>query len=96
MDEYEETSKTHIVRMLRQMWLRSKERGTALKRENYCCEECGVKRSKKKDAEQKITVHHKEGIGNWDAVIEKIRKEILCNPKNLKVLCPECHDEENI
>ncbi len=94
-NEYEETSKTHIVRGLRQMWLRSKERAHALKREKYCCEKCGVKQSKKKGAEQKITVHHKEGIGNWDKVIEVIRREILCDPKNLEVLCPGCHSEED-
>lgn len=85
------TSKTHIVRMLRQMWLRSKERGEALKRESYCCQDCGVKQSVAKGREQKMSVHHKHGIGNWDKVIELIRQEILCDPINLEVLCPDCH-----
>lgn len=85
------TSKTHIVHMLRKLWLRSAERSFALKREGYSCEECGVKKSMAKGKEQKIEVHHKEGIGNWDEVIEKIREQILCDPDHLEVLCPRCH-----
>lgn len=73
------------------MWLRSKERATALKREGYCCEVCKVKQSKKKGSEQRIEVHHKKGIGNWDEVVGVIMKEILCDPKELEVLCPDCH-----
>lgn len=88
-----ETKKTHIVRMLRQLWLRSAERAEALKRDKYSCQRCGVKQSRKKGKEQKVQVHHLGGIGNWDEVIEVIRKEILCDPENLRTLCPNCHDE---
>jgi predicted HNH restriction endonuclease len=88
----DETKKTHIVRHLRLMWLQSNERSQALKNANYSCQSCGVKQSKKKDHIQKIEVHHKEGIGNWDKVIELIRSEILCSPDQLMVLCPDCHD----
>ena len=91
MSEYEKTSKTHIVRGLRQIWLRSKERAQALKRSKYCCISCGVKQSKAKGKEQKIQVHHLEGIGNWDKVINVIRDEILPDPDKLEALCPECH-----
>ena len=77
--------------MLRQMWLRSQERAYALKRDGYTCQSCGVKKSVKKGHEQKVVVHHKEGIGNWDKVIELIRLEILCNPEHLETLCPDCH-----
>jgi predicted HNH restriction endonuclease len=90
----EETKKTHIVRGLRQIWLRSLERRDALKRTKYTCERCGVKQSKAKGKEQKVTVHHKKGVGNWDRIIQVIREELLCSPEHLEVLCPECHKLE--
>ena len=89
-----ETSKTHIVRGLRQLWLRSQERRDALKRDKYTCQRCGVKASVAKGKEQKVQVHHKDGIGNWDAVIAKIREQILCDPEHLETICPPCHKEE--
>ena len=93
MSDYEETKKTHIVRALRLLWLRSKERTAALKKSGYCCERCGVKQSKKKGFEQRVEVHHKEGVGNWDKIIDVIHEELLCAPEKLEVLCPECHDK---
>jgi hypothetical protein len=90
----DETPKTIIVRQLRQLWLRSRERAAALKRDKYCCQRCGVKASTAKGKEQKVVVHHKEGIGNWDRVIEVLREEILCDPIKLETLCPDCHEEE--
>ena len=90
----EQTKKAIIVRQLRQLWLRSRERAEALKRAGYKCQSCGVKQSTAKGKEQKIQVHHKQGICNWDAVIELIRKEILCDVELLQVLCPECHNKE--
>lgn len=76
------------------LWLQSKERATALKRARYCCEECGVKASKKKGAEQKVEVHHKQGVGNWDRIVDAIQQELLCNPELLQVLCPDCHSKK--
>ena len=86
-----QTPKTIIVRQLRQLWLRSRERGEALKRAGYACEKCGVKKSAAKGKEQKIEVHHKEGVCNWDKIIEVIREQLLCSPDKLEALCPECH-----
>lgn len=77
---------------LRQLWLRSKERSATLKRSGYCCEKCGVKQSKKKGFEQKVEVHHLEGILNWNEIIDLILDQLLCDISKLKVLCPECHD----
>ena len=91
MGNKERTPNSQIKHALRLLWMKSRERSTALKREGYCCQKCGKKKSVKKGAEQKIEVHHKEGIGNWDKVIALIQEEILCEPEKLEVLCPECH-----
>jgi len=88
------TPRWRIKAALRQLWLRSRERATALKNSNYCCEKCGVKASKAKGKEQKIEVHHKQGIGNWDKVIAMIQDELLVEPDKLQALCPNCHREE--
>jgi hypothetical protein len=88
------TPRSRIVQAIRQLWLRSRERAKALKEQNYTCQKCFKKQSKKKGFEQKVEVHHKEGIGNWDKVIEIIRQEILCSSDKLEVLCPECHLKE--
>ncbi len=88
-----ETPRQQIVRQLRMIWLRSRERAEALKQAHYTCQRCGVKKSEAKGKEQKITVHHKEGVGNWDKVIDLIREELLCFPDQLEVLCPDCHDK---
>ena len=88
-----QTPKTIIVRQLRLLWLRSRERSETLKRSEYKCERCGVKKSKAKGCEQKVEVHHKEGVCNWDRIIEVIREELLCSPDKLESLCPDCHDK---
>ena len=89
----EETPKNIIVRHLRQLWLHSRERGEALKRDGYCCVRCGVKQSKAKGKEQKVEVHHKEGVLNWDEIVDMIRAQLLCDSDKLETLCPDCHDK---
>lgn len=76
---------------LRRLFLHSKERGEALKRDLYTCQRCNVKQSRKKGFEQKVQVHHKEGILNWQELIQAIRSHLLCTPEGLETLCPECH-----
>jgi len=88
------TSRARIKGMLRQMWVRSSERGEALKRDGYTCQECGIKQSKKKGFEVKVHVHHKEGIDIWDEVIDLITEHILCDPDKLETLCVDCHDKK--
>jgi predicted HNH restriction endonuclease len=85
------TKKATIRNALRKLWLQSKERNLALKNANYTCQSCGVKQSKAIGQEQKVQVHHKEGVGNWDKIIEMIQEELLCDPELLEVLCPDCH-----
>jgi hypothetical protein len=86
------TPRSQIVHALRQLWLRSRERAECLKLAHYTCVSCGKKKSQKKGFEQKVEVHHKEGIENWDEVVECIRKNLLCEQEKLEALCPDCHD----
>lgn len=89
------TPKGRIVNTLRRLWLSSRERAAALKREGYCCERCGVKQSTAKGREVKVQVHHRDGIDNWGEVVAVIREKILCDPERLEVLCVSCHDKEH-
>ena len=80
--------------MLRQIFLRSIERSTALKRDHYTCCDCGVKQSRKKDHVVKVCVHHKETIdAHWQEIIDMIYKHVLCDIDKLETLCVQCHKE---
>jgi 5-methylcytosine-specific restriction endonuclease McrA len=89
----EQTKKAVIVSGLRNIWLRSKERANRLKYDSYTCQKCLRKQTKAKGQEFKVQVHHRNGIGNWDKVIEEMRKEILVDIEHLETLCKECHRE---
>ena len=86
------TPKSKVTAAIRNLWLRSRERAAALKREKYCCEVCGVKQSKRKGAEQKVEVHHKKGI-DWQGITALICERVFQTPDDLQVLCPKCHEE---
>ena len=90
------TPRSRIKGMLRQIFLRSRERAAAMKRDNYSCQICGVKQSQAKGKEQKIVVHHVEGIDVWNENIELINDKLLCtdNLEKLQTLCPNCHAEQ--
>jgi len=89
------TPNSQIRNSLRQLWLRSRERSQAIKREHNTCQRCGAKGSVARGREVKIEVHHKGvGVANWEAVILAIRQHLLTDPSNLEVLCFECHKDE--
>ena len=88
------TPNSRITQAIRQLWLRSRERAAALKAAGYTCERCGVKQSTAKGKEQKVVVHHREGI-DWDGVREFIRERVLQAPERLECLCPTCHESEH-
>ena len=88
------TSKSRIVASLRTLWLRSKERGEAVKRDHYTCVRCGIKQSTAKGKEVKICVHHKDEI-DWENIVKFIRKELLRPPEELETLCVECHKKHH-
>jgi len=87
------TPNSIIKHNLRMLWLRSRERAKCLKNANYTCQKCGKKKTQKKGEEVKVEVHHKDGIENWDEIINVIRKYLLCEPENLIALCEACHGE---
>ena len=86
------TPRSRIRSTLRQLWLRSRERAAALKRDGYCCQKCGVKQSKAKGREQRIVVHHINGV-QWEEMIDIVYDCILVNPSELETLCPDCHEK---
>lgn len=88
------TTNTKIKTTLRRLFLQSRERSEAMKREKYTCQKCGVKQSRTKGKEVYVEAHHIEGVCNWDEIYIAIRKNLLCNPDMIQILCKECHREE--
>ena len=84
------TPRSRVTAALRAVWLRSRERAAAIKRENGCCEVCGKKQSAAKGREVKLEIHHLNGV-QWQQIIDKVYRELLCDPKHLMVLCSSCH-----
>ena len=87
------TPRSQVRSALRRLWLRSRERAAALKRDKYTCQCCGRKQSKAKGKEVKVEVHHVEGVGNWDATMNVIYEQLLCLPDKLETQCKECHEK---
>lgn len=84
------TPSSRIRQSLRLLWMRSRERGEALRNTGYCCSVCGVKQTKAKGREVSLDVHHLDGC-RWQEAIDAIRKHILQTPDRLAPLCKACH-----
>jgi 5-methylcytosine-specific restriction endonuclease McrA len=87
------TPRSKVKNAIRKLWLQSRERSFALKRDLYSCQKCGIKQSKAKGREVKVEVHHKDGI-DWDGVVDLIIERVLQTPEDHETLCKECHKEE--
>lgn len=88
------TPNSRITAALRRLWLYSRERATAVKRDKNTCQVCYKKGSKAKGKKVDIEIHHlQEGDINWDRIHRVIRAELLCEPKGLITLCRACHKE---
>jgi predicted HNH restriction endonuclease len=94
MKKKQQTPRSKVKDALRRLWLRSRERATALKKTSYCCERCGVKQSKAKGKEVSIEVHHIDKI-DWEGVVDLIFERLLHHPDKLMPLCKKCHGEEH-
>lgn len=88
------TPRSKVRAALRLLWLRSRERAASLKREKYCCQRCKKKQSVAKGKEVKLEVHHINGV-EWEDLVDEIIRRLLCDPKELEVLCKSCHDKEH-
>ena len=86
------TPRSRVRAALRQLWLRSRERAAALKRDDYRCQGCGKKQSRAKGKEFKVQVHHKCGI-EWEYMIDQVYDHILCDIEDLETLCETCHSK---
>ena len=87
------TPRSQVRAALRKLFLRSRERAFALRRDHYTCQECGVKQSRAKGKEVKVQVHHLSEDMDWEKLIDKIFKHLLCDPKDLQTICEKCHKE---
>lgn len=87
-------TRSRIRQCLRLLWMKSPERAAALKRDNYTCQfpGCNKKQSKAKGREIKVQVHHKDGIMDWDEIIDFILASgLFCGPEHLITYCEEHH-----
>jgi len=89
------TPNSQIRSALRQLFLRSRERGATIKRDKYTCVKCGAKQSKAKGRVVKVNVHHKQGILNWDALFSAVRAYLLSDPETMITLCVGCHKSDS-
>ena len=87
------TPRSKVRSALRQLWLRSRERAAALRRDGYTCQRCGAKQSKARGKEIAVNVHHLDGI-DWEALIDLVYERLLVPPDRLKTECVSCHEEE--
>jgi hypothetical protein len=90
------TPRSQIRSALRRLWLRSRERAAALKRDGYTCQVpgCGRKQSKAKGREVFVEVDHIDGITEWETLIDLVYALLLVPPEKLKTLCKEHHREK--
>ena len=84
------TPRSQVRSAIRRLWLRSRERAAALKRDRYTCQECGKKQSRAKGKEVYVEVHHLNGI-EWEKVIDYIYRHVLVPPSELETNCKDCH-----
>ena len=93
--EKRRTPRSRVRSALRLLWLRSRERSSALKREGYRCQDCGSKQSRAVGREVLLEVHHIDRIVEWERLIDQVYEQVLVEPDRLKVLCRECHQLEH-
>jgi 5-methylcytosine-specific restriction endonuclease McrA len=84
------TPRSKVKAALRQLWLRSRERAAALKRDKYTCVECGVKQSRAKGKHVYVEVDHLDGI-EWENILAYIYRHLLVSPDRLETVCKEDH-----
>jgi 5-methylcytosine-specific restriction endonuclease McrA len=84
------TPRSQVRSALRKLWLGSRERAAALKRDGYTCQECGQKQSRAKGREFAVEVDHLQGI-EWEQMIDYIYRHLLVKPVFLETVCKDDH-----
>ncbi len=86
------TPRSQVRQALRRLWLRSRERQAALKRDGYACTyfTCSLKQSRAKGREVFVEVDHICGI-QWEELIDLVYERLLVPPELLRTLCKEHH-----
>jgi hypothetical protein len=87
------TPRSQIKHALRRLWLRSRERAAALKRDHYSCRVCGIKQSKAKGREVSVEVDHLAGV-DWEELLDLVYDRLLVPPELLRTLCKAHHEEK--
>jgi len=87
------TPRSKVKSALRQLWLRGRERGNAVRRDCNTCVYCCRKGTKARNKERvDIQVHHMRGI-EWEELIDMVYKYLLVHEDYLECVCTDCHDE---
>lgn len=84
------TPRSQVKSALRRLWLRSRERQAALKRDSYTCQECGKKQSRAKGREVFVEVDHLNGV-SWENILDYIYRHLLVDPSELETVCHDDH-----
>jgi hypothetical protein len=87
------TPRSQVKSGMRNIWMRSRERGTAMKLAKRACSCCGAKKVVA-TPDVRLEVYHDNGI-NWDGVVDLFFERVLQRPEDYTVLCKECHLEEH-
>lgn len=94
--KYRPTTRKMVEAKLRKaIWLVSRERAEAKRRDKNTCQRCGAKGSKAKGREvPDPEVHHKSPV-DFAPIVDLILDSLLCHPDNLECLCSSCHRKEH-
>jgi len=89
------TPRSRVKHTLQKLFLTSRERHQALKRDRYSCVRCGIKQSRAKGKHVYVEVDHIDGI-DWEALINLIYERVLVSPEKLQTLCKADHLEKTL
>lgn len=90
----QKTPRSQVRSALRLVYLRSRERAAALKRDGNTCQTCGRKASKAKGREVYVEVHHLEGV-EWEKILDYVYRHLLVDPARLECACRDCHEAQH-
>jgi predicted HNH restriction endonuclease len=85
------TPRSKVRAALRRLSLQSRERSASMKAAGYRCQKCGAKQSRAKGKEVYIEAHHREGVANWERLIDLVYDMLLVSPDKWEILCKNCH-----